>query len=636
MTPSLQKRLSIILGLLLTISGITSFIILKVVIAPAFSTLEGNAASTDLGRAMLAVDSQSQQLKAVTGDWAPWDESWSFGMGTNADFVERNVDLRTLQNLDLDVVVFYGPDKRRIWSVFLSDGQHAEFSGLGRFESGDPALGPMLDHAGPDSVVSGLLMTSRGPLLVSSMPLRRTGGEGPTGGTIVMGRMLDQQRLQDIRQHIKVSFDIVPMSDAIRLLPDVVEQVLRAPENRAVQTVGEAVVLSHRLLRDITGEPLGIMRTETTREVTSLGQNAADIALLLFVVTAVAIIASIWILLWLDIVRPLERLAAHMTGIRRSGDLTARIASGRGDEIGRLGKEFNDLAGALHEARLQLSEQSFKAGRADTAAEVLHNIRNAMTPVVDVAENLSATLEDVAALHLEQAARELSGSDCDARRREGLLRYLVAASSRIREAVSEASDDVNLVYRQTRLVEDIVAAQEKVSRAPPVQEDVILGGVVTEAAAILPRQSGLEVGLDIGPEVSDLPVRGNRVQLLQVVGNIVLNAYEAIGRSGRNGGTIRISARTADEAGSAMVELSISDDGAGLDEATRTQIFQRGFSSKGKAGSGLGLHWTANTVRAMGGSIRVESAGPGRGATAYVLLPAAADRSAAEGRRAAR
>jgi signal transduction histidine kinase len=161
-----------------------------------------------------------------------------------------------------------------------------------------------------------------------------------------------------------------------------------------------------------------------------------------------------------------------------------------------------------------------------------------------------------------------------------------------------------------------------------------LGKVVTDAANVLPRQSVLEIALDIVPEVAEWSVRANRVQLLQVVGNIVLNAYEAIGRSGRSGGTIRVSARGASEGGSAMVQLSIGDDGAGLDAATRARIFQRGFSSKGKAGSGLGLHWTANAIRAMGGSLRVESDGPGRGATVHVLLPSLENRSVAEARHA--
>jgi two-component system, NtrC family, sensor kinase len=52
-------------------------------------------------------------------------------------------------------------------------------------------------------------------------------------------------------------------------------------------------------------------------------------------------------------------------------------------------------------------------------------------------------------------------------------------------------------------------------------------------------------------------------------------------------------------------------------------LFGRGFSTKkGKTG-GIGLHWSANSVAAMGGRMSAESDGPGRGACFHVVLPVA-------------
>lgn len=50
----------------------------------------------------------------------------------------------------------------------------------------------------------------------------------------------------------------------------------------------------------------------------------------------------------------------------------------------------------------------------------------------------------------------------------------------------------------------------------------------------------------------------------------------------------------------------------------------RGFSTKPGHSSGLGLHWRANTVNAMGGALTLSSAGLGQGASATLTLPAAA------------
>ena len=51
-------------------------------------------------------------------------------------------------------------------------------------------------------------------------------------------------------------------------------------------------------------------------------------------------------------------------------------------------------------------------------------------------------------------------------------------------------------------------------------------------------------------------------------------------------------------------------------------VFSRGFSTKPRAtNSGIGLHWCANTVMALGGRLSVESAGPQRGASFLLTLP---------------
>jgi len=72
-----------------------------------------------------------------------------------------------------------------------------------------------------------------------------------------------------------------------------------------------------------------------------------------------------------------------------------------------------------------------------------------------------------------------------------------------------------------------------------------------------------------------------------------------------------------------MIRLVVSDTGSGFDESTGDHLFTRGFSSKEGNLSGLGLHWCANAIAAMGGRIQAESEGPGHGAEFHVLLPAA-------------
>ncbi len=66
----------------------------------------------------------------------------------------------------------------------------------------------------------------------------------------------------------------------------------------------------------------------------------------------------------------------------------------------------------------------------------------------------------------------------------------------------------------------------------------------------------------------------------------------------------------------------MADDAAGIAAEDLPKLFQKGYSTKSQAtNSGLGLHWCANTLRALGGGISVHSEGLGRGTRFEILVP---------------
>jgi CheY-like chemotaxis protein len=131
----------------------------------------------------------------------------------------------------------------------------------------------------------------------------------------------------------------------------------------------------------------------------------------------------------------------------------------------------------------------------------------------------------------------------------------------------------------------------------------------------------------------DLPlVEGDQSQLRQVAMNLILNAAEAITGPGRVcistslvHGSSRddhwVVGRTAD---AEYCQLEVSDNGTGMDDDTRTKVFDPFFSTK-FSGRGLGLAAVGGIARSHGGAIAIDSK-LGRGTTFRVVLPASAAR----------
>jgi C4-dicarboxylate-specific signal transduction histidine kinase len=269
-------------------------------------------------------------------------------------------------------------------------------------------------------------------------------------------------------------------------------------------------------------------------------------------------------------------------------------------------------------------DQSFKAGKADTAAEVLHNIRNAMTPLINGIERLTKSCAVGDTLRIAEVTKELADPDCPPERAGKLLQYVDASFKRMAEVRVSAADDLKLVASQARQVEAIVSDQEKFANVAPVAEDIPIDEVLSEAAHIIPKDDDRAVAVDIAGDLDSFSVHAHRVGLLQVMGNLILNAYESIQRDKKNSGEISLSASADVLDDKPMIRVTIRDNGNGFCSEVGPRIFERGFTSKpdGKA-NGLGLHWCANAVTSMGGRIFAESAGQGEGAEFHVLLPAA-------------
>jgi C4-dicarboxylate-specific signal transduction histidine kinase len=170
-------------------------------------------------------------------------------------------------------------------------------------------------------------------------------------------------------------------------------------------------------------------------------------------------------------------------------------------------------------------------------------------------------------------------------------------------------------------VEAILSDQERYANVAPVIEALEVHSVIEEALLVIPDQNKPGVQLDIQPNVHEFRVLAHRVGLVQVLGNLLLNAYEAILRSQAKAGSIRVTASHDQADGQDMVCVTVSDSGCGFGAEVKTNIFQRGFSSKEGHQRGLGLHWCANALSNMGGRISTESEGPERGAAFHVMLP---------------
>jgi signal transduction histidine kinase/CheY-like chemotaxis protein len=187
--------------------------------------------------------------------------------------------------------------------------------------------------------------------------------------------------------------------------------------------------------------------------------------------------------------------------------------------------------------------------------------------------------------------------------------YLETGLTEIHAAVLQATSTT----RQLRAFSPQAAVPPKI---------VALGGVVERTVQLLKRVLPSNVAVTM-ETASPLPILADEGQLQAMVMNLALNARDAMPDGGQLAFVVREA--THEETSSAGIDarcvlLEVTDDGVGMSEETQARLFEPYFTTKGAAGTGLGLASVKALVEAAKGRIVATSA-PGRGTRFRVLFP---------------
>jgi two-component system, NtrC family, sensor kinase len=140
-----------------------------------------------------------------------------------------------------------------------------------------------------------------------------------------------------------------------------------------------------------------------------------------------------------------------------------------------------------------------------------------------------------------------------------------------------------------------------------------LNAAIHEGGALLRQLIGPQTRIEEDLALDLPPCLVDDTELEIALVNLVVNARDA--------DATRIVLRTSEHP-PGQVRLSVKDDGSGMTEVVRRQAFEPYFTTKGVAGTGLGLSQVYGFMRQIGGEVQIES-NPGRGSTFHLLFPRA-------------
>ncbi len=274
----------------------------------------------------------------------------------------------------------------------------------------------------------------------------------------------------------------------------------------------------------------------------------------------------------------------------------------------------------------KLVENSRRAGMAEVASGVLHNVGNVLNSVnvssnliVDRVKNsrVSDLLRVTELIH-ENRARlpEFFATDS---RGEILPELLNAIARQLVVEHGGLLEEIAQIHDRIGHIKDIVSVQQDRARIGGFVEPSDLVRLVENALKFneqLLHRARVQVIRDYDNALARTLLDGHLV--LQILVTLIRNAIEAIEGAAPAEPRITVAVRLAGTG--TTLSVSVADNGIGVAAENRERIFGHGYTTK-RHGHGFGLHSGAIAAATMGGRLTVESAGLGHGSTFILEIP---------------
>lgn len=309
----------------------------------------------NMERVQEAVFTERTYLDNIVQDWACWNDTYSYIDNRDQQFINSNVQNQTFTGLKINTIIFVNSTGSVVYAksfdTIAEEDEPVPGGLLKLIEDGT-----LLTKSENDSI-SGFVLLDKDPMFISCHPILMTNGNGPVRGTLIFGRYFDSALFDSFKEITRSS---LMMYRVDRDMPPDFQTKIKtfseSPDKNIVEPLDEERIAGYFELRDITGQPVLIIRADFPRNLYLNGEKTLN--QMFFFLLLTGLMTGIGIKFSLDrlFISRLVGIDNFVTKIRSEKDLSKRLTLKDNDELYRLSKEINGMLNDIY-----LAEQELKA-----------------------------------------------------------------------------------------------------------------------------------------------------------------------------------------------------------------------------------------------------------------------------------
>lgn len=318
-----------------------------------------------------------------------------------------------------------------------------------------------------------------------------------------------------------------------------------------------------------------------------------------------------------------ERIAAQKELTRAHERLEVRVK----ERTVELSREVSDRKLAQEElARLNtyIADVSHRAGMAEVANSVIHNVGNALNSINVAVTTINSEIKSTPLHTLPKIADMLKANEGDLssflngdEKGKQLPKLIGMLSEQWKMENATLLSETKQLQDSVAHIREIVSRQQSLSGKLGIDEIINVSDLINNCLSFYVtnfKNAQILVSMNNEP---GLEWTGDRSKITQILLNLIMNAEESLIAGSNNPKTLKITSFNNKNEG---IQIEVSDNGTGIEPEVLNKLFGYGFTTK-PFGHGLGLHASAIAANEMNGTLQAFSSGKDKGATFILTLP---------------
>ncbi len=334
------------------------------VILQNFDRLEQGFVADNIRRVKATMADQTKALDTLTHDWASWDDSYYFVEDTNQAFIDSNIVEDTFTaSAEIDLLLFFDTDSKLVYGI-VYDREEEEMqqppSEIITRLQGYQTLFMFPQEDGLEQ--KGLLLLHDGVISLAARPILNSNGEGPSHGTLMMGRYLSSDRFANVAEITRTSFTVHEINSPPSSKQSAEALSLLLPGSREfyITNIDDGLISGFTLLRDVTDKPLLLVNLAVSRDIHTQGKKTQFILITGLLAASLVFALVIFLLLDYLVLRRLASLSREVAGIGDHASPTFRVTEKGRDELANLAIDINGMLTAIADTQQELKENEVR------------------------------------------------------------------------------------------------------------------------------------------------------------------------------------------------------------------------------------------------------------------------------------